>query len=155
MRALIAFTAAFLLFAQTAQAEISRDEYKSAVEPICKANSQANERILKGVRQEVKANKLKKAATRFSKAQTALNKAYSQLKAVAQPEADVAKLTKWLGYVKIEADLFGTISKKLKAGQRGAAQAKVSKLTSNANLANSTVLAFGFHYCRFEPSKFT
>ena len=42
--------AAFLALAQMAfAAEISRDQYKTSVEPICQANTKANERILKGV----------------------------------------------------------------------------------------------------------
>ena len=74
---------------------------------------------------------------------------------VPQPTMDEAKLAKWLRYVKIEAGLFTRVGKKLKAGQKGAAQRLVNKLTTNANLANSTVLAFNFRFCRFEPSKFT
>ena len=145
------FAAASLAFA----AEVSRTEYKEAVEPICKTNTIANEKTLKGVRKLVKEDKLKPAGEKFTKAGTALMKAYNQLKAVPQPTADEAKLAKWLSYVKTEAELFTKAGKKLKAGQRGAAQTLVNKLTTNANQANAQVLAFGFHYCRFEPSKFT
>jgi hypothetical protein len=147
---------ALLAFAQLAfAAEITRDEYKTQVEPICQKNSKANERILKGVRKMVKDGKLKPAATKFEKAGKALTGTYNQLKAVPQPTADEAKLAKWLSYVKEEASLFGKVAKKLRAGQKGAAQSLVNKLTSNANKANSLVLAFSFRYCKFEPSKFT
>ena len=136
-------------------ADITRDEYKTQVEPICQKNSKANERILKGVRKMVKDGKLKPAATKFEKAGKALTGTYNQLKGVPQPTADEAKLAKWLSYVKEEASLFGKVAKKLRAGQKGAAQTLVNKLTSNANKANSLVLAFSFRYCKFEPSKFT
>jgi hypothetical protein len=135
--------------------EVTRDTYKAQVEPICKANTQANEKILKGVRQEVKAGKLKLAGTQFAKAAAALNNAYTQLKAVPQPPADVAKLDKWLAYVKTEAKLFGEAAKALKANDKTRAQTIVVKLTHNANLANNQVLSFGFRYCKLEPSKFT
>jgi hypothetical protein len=47
----LATATAFLGLASLAfAAEVSRPEYKAAVEPICKANTKANERILKGVR---------------------------------------------------------------------------------------------------------
>ncbi len=151
--AILALT--FLLGASIAAAETSRDEYVATVEPICKANTEANERILKPVKAQVKAGKLSQAAQRFSKASTALKKTYTQLAAVPQPAADAAKLGTWLGYVKTEGDLFAAVAAKLKAGQKGAAQAKVNKLSSNANQANATVLSFNFRYCRFEPSKFT
>jgi hypothetical protein len=157
MRALILSAAAALLLiaGPAAAAEVSRSEYVAAVEPICKANTRANERILKNVRTQVRKGKLRLAARSFAKAGTALMKAYRQLRAVPQPTGDEARLAKWLRYVKIEADLFKAVSRKLKAGKRGAAQAKVNRLTTNANLANSTVLAFNFRYCRFQPSKFT
>lgn len=134
---------------------ITRDEYKAQVEPICKTNSEANDRILKGVRNEVKKNKLKSAGAKFIKASNALKKTHSQLAAVEQPTEDVARLTKWLGYVKTEADLFKSAGDALKAGKKSKAQKFVNKLTTNANQANAQVLAFNFRYCRFEPSKYT
>jgi hypothetical protein len=156
MKTLTAALAAALFFASlAAAAEISRDEYKAAVEPICKTNSKANERILKPVRRLVKKGKLRPAATRFAKAGSALRRTYAQLRAQPQPTADEARLAKWLGYVKTEANLFAKVAKKLKAGKKGPAQRLVNKLTANANQANATVLAFEFHFCRFEPSKFT
>jgi hypothetical protein len=144
-----------LAWVSLAAAETSRTEYVATVEPICKANTEANERILKPVKAQVKAGKLSQAAQRFSKAAAALKTTHAQLAAVPQPAADAAKLGTWLGYVKTEGDLFAAVAAKLKAGQKGAAQAKVNKLSSNANQANATVLSFNFRYCRFEPSKFT
>lgn len=135
--------------------EVTRESYKEAVEPICKTNTQANERILKGVRKEVKEGQLKLAGTKFSKAATALKRTLTQLKAVPQPSADEAKLAKWLGYVSLEVSLFQKTAKELKAENKSGAQATVIRLTHNANQANNQVLGFEFHYCRFEPSKFT
>ena len=45
--------------------DAERQTYKAEVEPICKVNSKANEKILKGVRQLVKAGKLDAAAKQF------------------------------------------------------------------------------------------
>jgi hypothetical protein len=146
---------ALIVVASAFAAEVSRDEYKEAVEPICKSNTQANERILAGVSKEVKAGNLKPASAKFAKASTALTKALHQLEGVPQPAADEARLTKWFSYVKIEAELFGTAGKKLKAGDKAGAEQIVNKLTQNANKANLEVLPFGFRYCRLEPAKFT
>jgi len=149
--------AAMLLFAVAAPLAlaITRTEYKAMVEPICKKNSEANERILTGVRKLVKHNKLKQAGAKFLKASTALKKTYNELKVVEQPAEDSARLTKWLGYVKTEAELFNSGGKALKAGNKKKAQQYVNKLDSNANKANAEVLSFSFHYCKFEPSKYT
>lgn len=153
---LFALCALLLAGASLAMAEeVTRDTYKAAVEPICKTNTQANEKILKGVRAEVKAGKLKAAGAQFAKAATALTNAYTQLKAVPQPAADTAKLTKWLSYVKTEAKLFSEAAAALKADNKTKAQTIVVKLTHNANLANNQVISFGFRYCKLEPSKFT
>ena len=56
--------------------EDERASYKEAVEPICKANTEANEKILKGVRQQVKQEMLKPAGAKFTKAAKALEGAY-------------------------------------------------------------------------------
>jgi hypothetical protein len=146
---------ALILAATAFAAEVSRDEYKAAAEPICKSSAQANERILDGVRKEVKLGKLKTAAVKFSKASKEQSQALRELEALPQPAADEARLTKWLSYLKIEAELFAVAGKKLKAGDKAGAEHITAKLAQNANKANVQVLPFEFRYCRQEPSKFT
>jgi len=153
-------SAVFVAFAMlsgpfASAAEVTRESYKEEVEPICKRNTKANEKILKGVRQKVQSGKLKAAGTQFTQAGHALHKAIVQLKAVPQPTADEARLAKWLKYVGEEEKLFLKAGKKLKEENKTAAQALVIRLTHNANQANNQVLPFEFKYCRFEPSKFT
>lgn len=150
----LVFSMLALPFAQAAE-EVTRESYKAAVEPICKTNVQANERLLKNVRAEVKAGKLKSAATKFTQAAVALNKAIKKLKAVPQPTADKAKLGKWLKNIEEEEGFFLQIAKKLKAGDKNGATAMQIRLSHTANVANNQVLAFEFKYCRVEPSKFT
>lgn len=135
--------------------EVTRESYKEAVEPICKANTEANKRILKGVRKLVREGKLKVAGGKFAKAGVALRKAHGELAAVPQPPADETKLGKWLDMVQTEVSLFKKTAAKLKAGNKNAAQTLVIKLQHNATQANNLVLGFEFHYCRFEPNKFT
>jgi hypothetical protein len=146
---------ALILAAAAFAAEVSRDEYKTAAEPICKKSTQASERILAGVRNEVKLGKLKTAAVKFAKASKEQSRALRELEALPQPAAEQARLTKWLSYLKIEAELFATAGKKLKAGDKAAAEHITARLAQNANKANLQVLPFEFRYCRQEPSKFT
>ena len=135
--------------------ETSRAEYVAAVEPICHSNTQASEKILKGVKAEVKAGKLAPAATQFAKAAKALKRTLAQLKAVPQPTADAARLAKWFGYIGNEVELFEATAKKLKAGDKDGAEKMTLILTHTANLANDQVLVFGFRYCHGEPSRFS
>lgn len=158
MVVLVALGALLALFvsslALAADLKEERLAYKAQAEPICKQNREANERVLKGVKKNIKNGKLKLAATQFAKGAAALKKARTQLAAVPKPAADEARLTKWLGYIKTEIELFEKVSKKLKAGDKRGAQRMAIILTSTVNKANNTVLPYEFKYCRVETSQF-
>jgi hypothetical protein len=136
-------------------AEVSREEFKEAAEPICKASAKANEQILAGVRTEVKKGRLKTAAAKFAKASREQARTLKELAALPRPSADEARLTKWFSYLKIEAELFATAGRKLKAGDKAGAQHVFTKLSRNINKANNQVLPFGFNYCRLNAAKLT
>jgi len=135
-------------------AEVTRESYVAAVEPICQTNAKANEKILAGVQSEVRRGKLGPAAAQFAKAGAALKRTLNELRAVPQPQADKPRLTRWLADIKGEVGLFEATAVDLKAGQKAAAEHNSTRLTSEANLANNEVLPFEFRYCRAEPSKF-
>jgi hypothetical protein len=140
--------------ALAAEGELSREEYVQRLEPICKANTKNNSRILKGVKAEVKKGKLVPAGRRFVRASGALGKSIGQMKRVPRPAADDAKLTKWLGYLKNEQRYLLLIGKSLKSGNKFKAQKLAVKLNRNNNQANNTVISFGFKECRIDSSRF-
>jgi hypothetical protein len=142
------------LLVSPAAGEVTRQSYREAVEPICKTNTEANERILGDVRGEVKTGKLKKAAAQFKAAAAELQATADQIKVVPRPSADQSRLSRWLTKVEFEATLFDAVATKLKAGDKAEAQRMVGKLTVNANAANVIVLPFEFEYCRLETSRF-
>ena len=131
-----------------------RDEYVERVEPICKANSEANSRILKGVKGQVQQDKLVPAGKRFVRAAGALGKTVTQIANVPQPSADAAKLTKWIGYLKKEKTFLQQIGSALKAENKFRAQKLAVELNKNNNKANNTVISFGFDECRIDSSRF-
>ena len=49
----------------------------------------------------------------------------------------------------------GKIATALAHEDKPAAQQLSVRLNRNSNLANNTVLAFGFDYCRIDPSRFS
>lgn len=147
--------AALAVVAAAGAAELSRAEYVARAEPICKRNTEANKRIFAGAKEQVKSGQLKAASRHFTRAVTAFNKTIGQLKAVPQPSADEAKLGKWLGYLETESTYLGRIGKALAAEDKGKAQTLSVRLNRNSNLANNTILAFGFKYCRIDPSRFS
>lgn len=157
-RAIFIATATAALLAvplASAAAELSRDEYVTRAEPICKANTEANKRIFQGAKEEVKEDKLKAASGHFKRAARALNKTAAQLGAIPRPSADEAKLGKWIGYLKAESSLLGQIGTALAKEDKAKAETLSVKLNRNSNLANNTVLAFGFNYCRIDPGRFS
>lgn len=146
---------ALLIVPLASAAELTRDEYVARVEPICKTSTEANKRIFKGAKGQVKAGRLKAASTHFTRATAAFEKTTARLGAVPQPPADEAKLGKWLGYLEVESSFLGKIGKALARGDKVKAETYSVRLNRNSNLANNTVLGFGFTYCRIDPSRFS
>ena len=133
----------------------TREGYTAQVEPICKTNTKANERILAGAEKKVKQGKLNIAAGQFTRAATAFGKAVQQIKQVPQPVADKAKLARWTGALEDETKLLSEIGKALKAGNKTRAQTLSVKLTHNGNVANNAALGFEFDYCLIDSSRFS
>ncbi len=149
----LALAMALLLIVPVASAD-EKSEYAERVEPICKANSEANSRILKGVKGQVQNDQLKSAGSRFVRASTALGKAVTQIDKVPRPEAYDAKLTKWIGYLRSEKTYLQQIGAALKADDKFKAQKLAVKLNRNNNQANNTVISFPFDECRIDSSRF-
>lgn len=152
----LALVAALLIAVPVALAaeEPTREEYVAKVEPICKKNSEANSRILKGVKDQVKQNKLVPAGKRFIQASGELGKTVVQIDAVPKPAADSAKLTKWIGYLRKEKTFLQQIGSALKSKDKFHAQKLAVELNKNNNQANNTVISFGFKECRIDSSRF-
>lgn len=146
---------ACLLFAGLAEgAAQTREGYVEAVEPICRANTKANERILVRVRREVARNELSLASSRFAAATAALRGTLGELKAVPPPPGDTARLGRWFEDIEAEVSLFSRTATELRTGDKSAAERMSAKLTGAANRANDEVLPFEFRYCHAEPSRF-
>ncbi len=151
----LAAVAALVVSASLAFAEeLSRAEYVERVEPICKSNTEANLRILKGVKQQVQSDDLQQAGKRFIRASSALGAAVTKIALVPRPAADAAKLTKWIELLRAEQRYLLKIGKALKAENKSKAQQLSVDLNRSNNKANNTVISFGFDECRIDSSKF-
>jgi hypothetical protein len=73
---------------------------------------------------------------------------------VPRPAADAAKLETWFGFLNEQEAYLKKIAADLRAGHTIASQGDTARFVHNGNLANRTVLAFGFHYCSFELTRF-
>jgi hypothetical protein len=131
-----------------------KKEYAERVEPICKSNSEANSRILKGVKGQVQRDNLVPAGKRFIRASAALGKAVTQIDGVPRPIEYEAKLTKWIGYLRKEKTFLQQIGSALKSKDKYHAQKLAVELNKNNNKANNTVISFPFKECRIDSSRF-
>jgi hypothetical protein len=146
---------ALLVPVTAAALEGPRAEYREQVEPICRANTDANAHILRGVRGNVRKGELKSAGNQLIRASAALRGTVAELKKVPRPPADAKRLSEWLSLLSKQADLLQRAGKALIAGDRHRAGTLVTKLSNGARKANALVVSFEFRYCRLDATRYT
>jgi hypothetical protein len=132
----------------------SRDEYVGRLEAICKPDALATERVMKGAKADVRAERLAVAAKKFAKATVIYSGTVKQIAAFPRPEGDEAKLGKWFTYLERQVSYLRQITAKLRQDDPIRAQRLTARFIHNGNLANNVVLAFGFNYCSFKFSRY-
>jgi hypothetical protein len=147
--------AALLAGATTAAAEApTREQYVAQLESVCKPDAEATRVAMKGARSDIKAERLTIAAVKFAKAASIFGSTVKEISAAPRPTADAAKLTKWFGYLNAQESYLKQITAELRAHRAIKAQRLTARFIHNGNLANNTVLAFGFDYCSFKFSRY-
>ena len=132
----------------------TRDEYVSQLEDVCKPDAEATQRAMKGARSDIQAERLAVAAEKFAAATSIFGSTVKEIAVVPRPPADAAKLSKWFGYLKAQESYLKRITAKFRADKPIQAQRLTARFIHNGNLANNTVLAFGFNYCSFKFSRY-
>lgn len=133
----------------------SRAEYVSQVEPICQANTEANQAILRGVRRKVRNGKLKQAGRQFIHASAAFGLAVDKITAAPRPPADEERLLKWFRFLRIVQSDLRKVGTALKAGDKILATHETIRVERSANAANNVSYVFEFNYCHLSQSRFT
>jgi 23S rRNA A1618 N6-methylase RlmF len=132
----------------------TRDEYVDQLEQVCKPDALATQRAMRGARGDIRAERLTVAAKKFGKATAIFGGTVKEISAVPRPSADSAKLGKWFTYLKRQESYLKQITEQLRQGHAIKAQRLTARFIHNGNLANNVVLAFGFHWCGFEFSRY-
>lgn len=144
-----------LIFAATAAAEApTRVEYVDQLEQICKPDTEATQRAMKGARSDVSAERMGAAAGKFAKATSIFGSTVKKMAVVSRPQADAVKLGKWFGYLKAQESYLKQITAQLRARHGIPAQRLIARFIHSGNLANNVVLAFGFDSCSFKFSRY-
>ena len=148
--------AALITLSASARAETvpNRTEYVSRLESVCKPGVEATRQAVKGVRSDIKAERLAVAAGKLTKAARIFDGTVSQISAVPRPPQDSDQLTKWFGYLRLQESYLGNAAAALRAQQIVRYQHNAVRFVHNGNLANDVVIAYGFNYCKFEFSRF-
>lgn len=159
LRLAVSIAAVTLLVAAGARAEEgvpSRAEYVAQVDPICEANTVANRRILKDVREKARdEGRMKEAGAQFIHASAAFGATVDRIAAVPRPPADDARLLKWFGQLRIVQANLRKLGKALKEGDKIKAAHESIRVERSGNAANNVGFVFEFRYCRITPSRFT
>ena len=133
----------------------TRAEYVAQLEGICKPRALATERTMRGVRADVQAERIPAWRRRSSPGRPRFfGETLRDMAAVERPTADATKLAQWFIYLNHQEAYLRLITAQLHAGHPIPAQRLTARFIHNGNLANNTVLAFGFDYCSFKFSRY-
>jgi hypothetical protein len=153
--ATLIFLAALLVAVPASAAEApTRDEYVDELEAVCKPDTEATQRAMKGARSDIRAERFDLAARKFAEATAIFGSTVAEISAAPRPTADAVRLRKWFTYLKRQESYLRQITEQLRQDHAIKAQRLTARFIHNGNLANNVVLAFGFNYCSFKFSRY-
>lgn len=137
-----------------AAAEVTRPEYVAQLETICKPRSEATQRVVRGTRADVRAERFRRAAAKVAKARRIFTGTIGSIARVPRPEADKPTLARWFAALRREDDALRHTVDALRAEDVARFQRVWADFIHEGNKANNIVISFGFDYCSFKPSRF-
>jgi hypothetical protein len=135
-------------------ADVTRHAYVAHLERICRPGSQATQRAVRGTRPDVRAERLRRAAGKVSRAKRIFARTVRSISTVARPRADGATLTRWFSALARERAALARTAAALRAEDVARFQRVWADFIHEGNKANNVVVSFGFNYCNFKPSRF-
>jgi hypothetical protein len=138
----------------SAAAELSRPKYVAQLERICKPGSEATQRAVRGMRSDIRSERLRLAASKFAKAERIFAGTVSSIAKVPRPAADKTTLTRWFAALSRETAYLRLIATTLRAEDIARFQRVQGQFAQQGSKANNVVVSFGFNYCLYKPSRF-
>lgn len=132
----------------------TRAEYVAQLERICKPGSLETQRAVRGMRADVRAERLRVAARKFARAQRIFGRTVDSIARVPRPPEDRETLARWFDALAEEQVYLGRIVTSLRADDVARFQRVSADFIHQGNKANNVVISFGFNYCAFKPSRF-
>lgn len=143
-----------------AQEVQTRESYAAAVDPICKANANANRRIMAGARQRIARDRLIPASRQFQRLARSIGGMERRLAQEPPPAGDEARIGQWLRFIRLLRQRVAATAGKYREAAKAPSQNKREWLQIKATheaiqaeraglTANNIVVAFPFRDCRF------
>lgn len=146
--------ALFAAATATAAEAPTRAEYVEGLEKVCKPDALATQRVMKGARGDIRADRLAVAARKFARATAIFGGTVKEISAEPRPPADAERLSKWFSYLKRQEAYLRQITAQLRQDHPTKALRLTQRFIHVGNQANNVVLAFGFNWCSFEFSRY-
>ena len=147
---LAAIVAALLALAASASGEEqTREAYKAQVEPICKTNREANERIMEGAQKRVNKREYGAVGKQFVRLSESFGKVIPKLVTVPPPVGDERRVKRWFEQMRLLKTRLRQTGKYYKEGEDIKAAHEAILAERSGIAANNISIVFKVRYCRF------
>jgi len=131
------------------EGEQTRESYKQRVEPVCKANRIANERIMAGARRRIKKKRYVTVGKQFIRVSGSFGNLIKRLGPVPPPTGYERTVSRWFKFMRLVKLRLFKVGRLYKAGADIQA-AHMSIAAERAGIsANNISIAFKVRECRF------
>jgi len=132
-----------------AEGDQTRETYTQRIEPICKQNRIANERIMAGAQRRIKRKQFGTVGKQFIRVSGSFAGLIRRLRPVAPPLGYERAVARWLKFMRLAKARLRIVGKAYRQGKDIKA-AHVSILAERAGIsANNISIAFKVRECRF------
>jgi hypothetical protein len=131
----------------------TRAEYVERAEPLCATAAERTDPLFSTVRVDIKHERVRPAGHALHRAAQSIATLNQALRRIPKPSADAKTLTTWLGHLEDQTALAAKAGTLLSEDRRTKVAGYLSRLIHAGNLANDTVLGFGFNKCLFHLGK--
>lgn len=133
--------------------EPTRESYIASVEPICKRDREASEKILAGTKEAIRDGRLRVAGRQLIRASQRFGETIGKLVAVPRPPEYEAKLQKWFEFLRILRDRIRQTGAYYREGEKLRATYESIAAERTGNAANNVSFSFKFRHCRLSRSR--
>jgi hypothetical protein len=146
----LAIAAALLGAAPLAHGEEqTRETYKARIEPICKANREANERIMEGAQRRINRHEYVAVGKQFIRVSESFGGLIPKLTAVPPPVGDERRVERWFEQMRLAKTRLRQTGKYYKEGEDIKAAHEGILAERSGIAANNISIVFKVRYCRF------